>query len=1102
MRTLPLAAATLLVLAAQSPARASDGFLVLDNADRQVPFTDVRWTDPLVPEIPEDGASAPIPLPFPFRLYGVEYRSVVVGEDGWIGLLPQSAPSGDRGVATAGPARDFVEGRADGAVASRGTVRGEPAAVVDVLRADWTQRPGSRIQVQSNDRAFVVRWVRVGTSDRRAWATFEALLHPDGSITWQFYEVRDPEGRLRAAGRGVRSRGRGEQDLQDGRYAPRPGFRVSLVRPAGEDDDPVDYLAGDCFSGFGNTAAPWCDTVNPIPQVECTAHAGEPYDPTTGSRGCGGQIGGFPATDCSACDETEALDWHFNEEFDANANGQGDPNECYCKGCQYVFYILVECGTEMHMPLFDMEGARVRVFDALTGDPIFGDAFDPADADGLGLRGQNDCLKNPFNYCNMCTLTVPAFGITVNAGIVPDINGDTGLCQDQGQLGQALHFLGICDDDDGDTVEDAGCQEMIDDPNITGISFVPCRAYDQVTSAGGSEVAFGLPNPPSCNDSAQCPDGTGSNLAHELQNTDVVLDGPNGLCGVFRVEVDSGGCVWDLFANCDGSSTPGFRIFHNCVDALRAWNPLPEYILEKVTQGGGCPADASDPNRPTVDVEVRNIGCCDLTGDADSTVCPTPFPAVPVHVLFVDPQNPTQVVCTGPNPDGSFTMDFDPAQMKQQSGSTQTLSLPYPAACGFNTLPARAIVLLDPDINPGDGGAVLECTEQPGASSCGSVNVPQLDIDVCACQFFLSADFNGPDRLCVDQNGTPADPSDDTATIPGGDPLDASMSLSNPTCPNPEFQFFRLGPGPGEDPADPTTWTMRVSGNLNPNVTDPALSGVTFPCADSDPYAFELEYSCADEALNPAGCLKIARITGVCRIGDPVDVVSIPDINGGPASETICGGDTFTLQALITGNLVPSATWTTDTPGALDNCDCADGTPCDGDVQCDGLPQGLACGSTVTYTAETLNQGGCLVQDTFQLVVQGDNLRPIPCSLRVTKTDTDNSSPGNENLQFDFLPIGFRCPAAPPLEIVSFPCTRQDWTTCPNGNPPGTGPYDLSYMEADGQVGASGDFVPVTMVGGASTAEKLVYFQARAVASCEGPGPLGLPASGPPFSCP
>ena len=84
--------------------------------------------------------------------------------------------------------------------------------------------------------------------------------------------------------------------------------------------------------------------------------------------------------------------------------------QCFCEGCQYTFYVLVECGTEMHLPFYDAEGMRVRVFDAVTGD-------------ALPVRGLNECAAEVprFHYCNTCE--------EVEDGLIPNRHAYN-LCMD------------------------------------------------------------------------------------------------------------------------------------------------------------------------------------------------------------------------------------------------------------------------------------------------------------------------------------------------------------------------------------------------------------------------------------------------------------------------------------------------------------------------------------------------------------------------------------------------------------------------------------------------------------------------------------------------
>src|SRR5688572_25336370 len=87
--------------------------------------------------------------------------------------------------------------------------------------------------------------------------------------------------------------------------------------------------AGACSPESGT----WCDAVG----LPCSAGAGSGQ-----TTGCGVRV---------------EEHWSFNE---------GD----YCLGCRTTFYVVVECGREMHLPLDDMEGARVTVTEVLSGRPV------------------------------------------------------------------------------------------------------------------------------------------------------------------------------------------------------------------------------------------------------------------------------------------------------------------------------------------------------------------------------------------------------------------------------------------------------------------------------------------------------------------------------------------------------------------------------------------------------------------------------------------------------------------------------------------------------------------------------------------------------------
>ena len=56
----------------------------------------------------------------------------------------------------------------------------------------------------------------------------------------------------------------------------------------------------------------------------------------------------------ASCSDAALERWSFDENR-------------FCVGCTYTFYALVECGTEMHLPLADMEGADIAITEVLGG---------------------------------------------------------------------------------------------------------------------------------------------------------------------------------------------------------------------------------------------------------------------------------------------------------------------------------------------------------------------------------------------------------------------------------------------------------------------------------------------------------------------------------------------------------------------------------------------------------------------------------------------------------------------------------------------------------------------------------------------------------------
>jgi PKD repeat protein len=204
-------------------------------------------------------------------------------------------------------------------------------------------------------------------------------------------------------------------------------------------------------------------------------------------------------------DTTSAFEWNFDDCDYCRDAGNG----CFTTACTFDMYIVAECGGEMHMPLYDNETGRLKIYDM------------------------------------------------TRAQYVPLFAQSTG-----GWTSSGLE-----------------------------ISWQDCDGLD-----------------PRWND----------------QTTDIWFYGAPTLCGIYRAEFyDWGGFIWDLFSNCSGTDTPGFRVYDNYCEALAAYDPFPSLSLESLTITGSCPTY-------TVSYQISNAGCAaantsvvassDLGGTAEVSV--------------------------------------------------------------------------------------------------------------------------------------------------------------------------------------------------------------------------------------------------------------------------------------------------------------------------------------------------------------------------------------------------------------------------------------------------------------------------------------------------
>lgn len=66
--------------------------------------------------------------------------------------------------------------------------------------------------------------------------------------------------------------------------------------------------------------------------------------------------------------DTSSAEWHFND----GAFCIEDPNSInHPDGCTFAMYLTANCGTALHIPLYDVEGGHLRVFDVFRGEYVY-----------------------------------------------------------------------------------------------------------------------------------------------------------------------------------------------------------------------------------------------------------------------------------------------------------------------------------------------------------------------------------------------------------------------------------------------------------------------------------------------------------------------------------------------------------------------------------------------------------------------------------------------------------------------------------------------------------------------------------------------------------
>jgi len=91
--------------------------------------------------------------------------------------------------------------------------------------------------------------------------------------------------------------------------------------------------------------------------------------------------------------------------FDDKAFCYTDPDSInYPDGCTFAMYVVVDCGTEMHIPLYDVESCHMRIFDVFRGiyQPLSAVSTGGWSANGIDIQWQ-DCSGFDFRWNEQTT---------------------------------------------------------------------------------------------------------------------------------------------------------------------------------------------------------------------------------------------------------------------------------------------------------------------------------------------------------------------------------------------------------------------------------------------------------------------------------------------------------------------------------------------------------------------------------------------------------------------------------------------------------------------------------------------------------------------------
>jgi hypothetical protein len=262
------------------------------------------------------------------------------------------------------------------------------------------------------------------------------------------------------------------------------------------------------------------------------------------------------------CSTTVSDAWDFNEVD-------------RCVGCTYTFYVLAECGREMHLAFRDAEGADVQVTELATGAPVALRCVNQTSRADAGMGAYSglagDCCAPPGNE--------------VWWGPPLDVTDAQGPGRVAWGAGGCVAFEDLDLDMDG-----LECAELLP----------PCGGQDDRVSPGDRQVM------------------------------DCFVRDVAGACGVYRVDITAGSDDWSLYSNCDGTATPRHRIFHSCTDAWTAWTPSPELGVTNLVVSDTCPG-------LLVGFDVVNLACTEHPGPTTVRITSNCVPPETLDHVVTDP---------------------------------------------------------------------------------------------------------------------------------------------------------------------------------------------------------------------------------------------------------------------------------------------------------------------------------------------------------------------------------------------------------------------------------------------------------------------------------